>query len=45
MNVVTGNMSLSESDIAPDTVGADLALSRSYNTRQSTSADPMFGPG
>lgn len=45
VNVVTGNLAITESDIAADSVGAELALTRSYGSRQSGGTDPMFGPG
>lgn len=42
VNLVTGDFSVSADDA---TDSSEVALSRTYDTRQSTRMDPMFGPG
>ncbi|MEU4395567.1 DNRLRE domain-containing protein [Kribbella sp. NPDC023855] len=47
VNLLTGNVSLSDTDVTVDSYGSDLTVSRTYNSRQSAKADGsgMFGPG
>lgn len=45
VNVLTGNLHLDTTDVSAEAAGADLSLSRTYNSRQSAVVDPMFGPG
>ncbi|MFD0518941.1 DUF6531 domain-containing protein [Paractinoplanes durhamensis] len=47
VNLVTGNLSLSDTDVSVDSYGSDLTVSRSYNTRRAAELDSaaMFGPG
>ncbi|GAA3564644.1 DNRLRE domain-containing protein [Kribbella ginsengisoli] len=47
VNLLTGNVSLSETDVSVDSYGSDLTVSRTYNSRQSAANDSsnMFGPG
>ncbi|SCE72700.1 RHS repeat-associated core domain-containing protein [Micromonospora mirobrigensis] len=47
VNLITGNYTLTDTDVSVKSYGSDLTLSRSYNTRRSTETDPsgMFGPG
>jgi RHS repeat-associated protein len=47
VNLVTGNLTLSDTDVSVDSYGSDLTVTRAYNTRQATSTDAanMFGPG
>ncbi|XTZ19091.1 RHS repeat-associated core domain-containing protein [Micromonospora echinospora] len=47
VNLLTGNYSVSDTDVSVDSYGSDLAVTRAYNTRQATETDPanMFGPG
>ncbi|MEU7587300.1 RHS repeat-associated core domain-containing protein [Micromonospora sp. NPDC049230] len=47
VNLITGNYSLSDSDVSVDSFGSDLTVTRSYNTRRANDTDAanMFGPG
>ncbi|HWG99657.1 MAG TPA: DUF6531 domain-containing protein, partial [Pilimelia sp.] len=45
VNLLTGNLTIAETDVSVDSFGSDLTLSRTYNTRQASVVDPMFGPG
>jgi hypothetical protein len=46
VNLLTGNLNLSEDDVDVASFGADLTLSRAYNSRDpSAGADGPFGPG
>ncbi|MFK4082827.1 DNRLRE domain-containing protein [Kribbella sp. NPDC020789] len=47
VNLLTGNVTLSETDVSVDSYGSDLTVSRTYNSRQSAKTDDsgMFGPG
>ncbi|MFC9691851.1 DNRLRE domain-containing protein [Kribbella sp. NPDC056951] len=47
VNLLTGNLSMSETDVSVDSYGSDLTVSRTYNSRQSAKTDDsgMFGPG
>ncbi|WP_192580498.1 DNRLRE domain-containing protein [Micromonospora sp. ALFpr18c] len=47
VNLITGNYSLSDSDVSVDSFGSDLTVIRSYNTRRANDTDAanMFGPG
>ncbi|MGN9805303.1 DNRLRE domain-containing protein [Micromonospora sp. L32] len=47
VNLITGNYTLSDTDVSVDSFGSDLTVARSYNTRRSTDSDSanMFGPG
>ncbi|MGW0435028.1 DNRLRE domain-containing protein [Micromonospora sp. NPDC003197] len=47
VNLITGNYTLSDTDVSVDAPGSDLTLTRSYNTRRVAQTDPadMFGPG
>ncbi|MGW5667690.1 DNRLRE domain-containing protein [Micromonospora sp. NPDC003776] len=47
VNLVTGNYSVSDTDVSVDSYGSDLTVGRSYNTRRSTQTDSanMFGSG
>jgi RHS repeat-associated protein len=47
VNLLTGNLTLSETDVTVEAYGSDLTVSRTYNSRQSSKTDPsgMFGPG
>ncbi|MET7426034.1 DNRLRE domain-containing protein [Dactylosporangium sp. NPDC005555] len=47
VNLVTGNSALTASDVSIDSYGSDLAVSRTYNSRQYGTLDStaMFGPG
>ncbi|MEU3454984.1 DNRLRE domain-containing protein [Micromonospora sp. NPDC006766] len=47
VNLITGNFTLSNTDVSVNSYGSDLTVSRSYNTRRSTETDGanMFGPG
>ncbi|MEU0092051.1 DNRLRE domain-containing protein [Kribbella sp. NPDC006257] len=47
VNLLTGNVTLSDTDVSVDSYGSDLTVSRTYNSRQSAKADAsgMFGPG
>lgn len=47
VNLVTGNLTVSDSDVSVDAYGGDLTVSRSFNTRRAADMDSanMFGPG
>ncbi|MEU0551373.1 RHS repeat-associated core domain-containing protein [Micromonospora sp. NPDC005979] len=47
VNLITGNYTVSDTDVSVDSFGSDLTLTRSYNTRRAgeTDAANMFGPG
>jgi RHS repeat-associated protein len=47
VNLATGNLTLSDSDVSVDSYGSDLTTARSFNTRQPGVFDTthMFGPG
>ncbi|MFG1761084.1 RHS repeat-associated core domain-containing protein [Micromonospora echinofusca] len=47
VNLITGNYSLSDTDVSVDSYGSDLSVTRSYNTRRAgeTDAANMFGSG
>ncbi|MFR9779352.1 RHS repeat-associated core domain-containing protein, partial [Micromonospora sp. MS34] len=47
VNLITGNYTLSDTDVSVDSFGSDLTVTRSYNTRRATETDSanMFGPG
>ncbi|WP_203996677.1 DNRLRE domain-containing protein [Virgisporangium aurantiacum] len=47
VNLLTGNMTIQDTDVSVDSYGTDLTVVRSYNTRlaQTTDAATMFGPG
>ncbi|GAA1550286.1 hypothetical protein GCM10009789_00100 [Kribbella sancticallisti] len=47
VNLLTGNVTLSDTDVSVNSYGSDLTVSRTYNSRQSAKTDPsgMFGPG
>lgn len=47
VNLLTGNLTTSDTDVTVDSYGSDLTVSRTYNSRQSAKTDPsgMFGPG
>ncbi|MFD2768242.1 DNRLRE domain-containing protein [Micromonospora eburnea] len=47
VNLITGNYSLSDTDVSVSSYGSDLTVTRSYNTRRAGEADAanMFGPG
>jgi RHS repeat-associated protein len=47
VNLLTGNLTLSDTDVSVDSYGSDLTVSRSYNTRRAAATDSaaMFGPG
>ena len=47
VNLLTGNYTLSDTDVSVDAYGSDLTVTRSYNTRRATAVDSanMFGPG
>ncbi len=47
VNLLTGNYTLSDTDVSVDSYGSDLTVSRTYNSRQSAGTDNsnMFGPG
>ncbi|MDM4722543.1 DNRLRE domain-containing protein [Micromonospora sp. WMMA1363] len=47
VNLITGNCTLSDSDVSVDSYGSDLTVTRSFNTRRAGQTDTanMFGPG
>ncbi|MFY1698083.1 DNRLRE domain-containing protein [Solwaraspora sp. WMMA2101] len=47
VNLITGNYSLSDTDVSVGSYGTDLTVTRSYNSRRATATDSanMFGPG
>ncbi|MFY1616319.1 RHS repeat-associated core domain-containing protein [Micromonospora sp. WMMD736] len=47
VNLITGNYTVSDTDVSVDSFGSDLTLTRSYNTRRAGETDTanMFGPG
>ncbi|MEV6816091.1 DNRLRE domain-containing protein, partial [Micromonospora sp. NPDC051296] len=47
VNLITGNYSLSDTDVSVSSYGSDLTVTRSYNTRRAAETDTanMFGPG
>lgn len=47
VNLITGNYTVSDTDVSVDSFGSDLTVTRSYNTRRATQTDAanMFGPG
>ncbi len=47
VNLITGNYSLSDTDVSVTSHGSDLTVTRTYNTRRAAEADAanMFGPG
>ena len=47
VNLLTGNLTLSDTDVSVDSYGSDLTVSRTFNTRRATETDSanMFGPG
>ncbi len=47
VNLITGNATLSDTDVSVDSYGTDLTVTRTFNTRQATRTDSanMFGPG
>ncbi|GIJ77977.1 hypothetical protein Xph01_24090 [Micromonospora phaseoli] len=47
VNLITGNYSLSDVDVSAGSLGTDLTVTRSYNTRRAnlTDATNMYGPG
>jgi len=45
VNLLTGAMVISASDVSVASPAAGLVLSRTYNSRHAGALDPMFGPG
>ncbi|MFE9207524.1 DNRLRE domain-containing protein [Micromonospora sp. NPDC007230] len=47
VNLITGNYTLSDSDVSVASYGTELTVERSYNSRRATETDSanMFGPG
>lgn len=47
VNLITGNYTVSDTDVSVDSFGSDLTITRSYNTRRAAETDAanMFGPG
>lgn len=47
VNLVTGNLTVSDTDVSVDSYGTDLTVARSFNTRRPAETDSaaMFGPG
>jgi RHS repeat-associated protein len=47
VNLLTGALTVSGTDVSVDSYGSDLTVARSYNTRRSAETDSagMFGPG
>ncbi|GAB3155170.1 hypothetical protein GCM10027290_50980 [Micromonospora sonneratiae] len=47
VNLITGNFTLTDTDVAASSFESSLVVSRSYNTRRATDTDTanMFGPG
>jgi RHS repeat-associated protein len=47
VNLLTGNLTVSDTDASIDSYGSDLTVGRSYNTRLASATDAanMFGPG
>lgn len=47
VNLLTGNLTVTSSDVSVDAYGSDLNVSRSFNTRRAAEMDSaaMFGPG
>jgi RHS repeat-associated protein len=47
VNLLTGNYTVSESDVSVDSYGSDLTVTRAFNTRRPAAVDKagMFGPG
>ncbi|MEV6815076.1 DNRLRE domain-containing protein, partial [Micromonospora sp. NPDC051296] len=47
VNLITGNYSLSDTDVSVSSYGSDLTVTRSYNSRRAAETDAanMFGPG
>ncbi|SCG70491.1 RHS repeat-associated core domain-containing protein [Micromonospora halophytica] len=47
VNLITGNYTVSDTDVSVDSFGSDLTVTRSYNTRRAAETDAanMFGPG
>jgi RHS repeat-associated protein len=45
VNLLTGNFTVSATDAAVAAAAGGLALARSYNSRESSVVDAMFGPG
>ncbi|MEV6596829.1 DNRLRE domain-containing protein [Actinoplanes sp. NPDC051346] len=45
VNLLTGNFTVSDSDVSVDSAVGDLTVSRTYTSRQPGKADAMFGPG
>lgn len=47
VNLVSGNLAVSASDVSVTSYGTDLTVGRTFNTRKASATDPtaMFGPG
>ena len=47
VNLLTGNYTLSDTDVSVDSYGSDLTVTRAFNTRRAAATDKanMFGPG
>ncbi|MER7283349.1 RHS repeat-associated core domain-containing protein [Dactylosporangium sp. NPDC000244] len=47
VNLLTGNYTLSDTDVSVDSYGSDLTVTRAFNTRRPAAVDKagMFGPG
>lgn len=46
VNLVSGNLALSRSDVSIDSFASDLSVSRTFNSREAgTDPDGIFGPG
>lgn len=45
VNLLTGNYSISQSDVSVAADGGGLGVARTFNTRQAGHSDPLFGPG
>src|SRR6185369_10196833 len=47
VNLVTGNLTVSDTDVSVDSYGSDLTVARTFNTRRAADTDSaaMFGPG
>jgi RHS repeat-associated protein len=47
VNLITGDLSVTDTDVSVDAYGSDLTVGRTYHSRRSTQTDAaaMFGPG
>ncbi|GIF23507.1 RHS repeat-associated protein [Actinoplanes tereljensis] len=47
VNLITGNLAVSATDVSVNSYGSDLTFGRTFNSRQAATADPsgMFGAG